>query len=598
MSMVINTNVSSLTAQRNLAKTGLGLETAMARLSSGLRINSAKDDAAGLAISERMTAQVNGLTQARRNANDGISVAQTAEGALQTSGDILQRVRTLAVQSANDTNSSSDRQALQAEVSQLISEFDRVATTTQFNGLNLLDGNFSKTQFQVGANANQTITFGIGSTKAVDMASFGVSGDVTASSSMVAASVAVSDGSVSNVNRFQTQDLVIKSKGMAGTVNLGGTGMSADKIAATINAQQSNTGGVTARAETYAFLTLSNSTGQMALDFNLNGVGIQAFSSNGSTDMDGLVTSINDRSGATGVVAQKVDVPGTAGTYRVQLFASDGRDIQMTSVTAASGTGGATSSALGLQGAYDNNGTVTTAGTLASFQAAGATGVVAQKVDVPGVAGTYRVQLFAADGRDIKMTSVTAASGTGGATSTALGLQGAYDNNGTVTTAGSLASFQATGSVTGSRNSTVGGRVIIANDTAYTLTSTIGGTTGGLFAVASTATMAGAKTGALSTVDISTVLGSNKALGIIDAALSRVNSTRANLGALQNRFQMTINNLQTTSDNLAASRSRIKDADFAEETAAMSRWNVLQSAGTAMLAQANQGPQAAMQLLR
>lgn len=525
MAMVINTNVSSLTAQRNLAKTGLGLETAMARLSSGLRINSAKDDAAGLAISERMTAQVNGLTQARRNANDGISVAQTAEGALQTSGDILQRIRTLSVQSANDTNSSSDRQALQAEVSQLISEFDRIATTTQFNGLNLLDGNFSKTQFQVGANANQTITFGIGSTKAVDMASFGVSGDVTASSTMVGASAAVSDGSASNVNRFQTQDLVIKSKGMAGTVNLQAS-MSADKIAASINAQQSNTGGVTARAETYAFLTLSNSSGQMAMDFNLNGVGIQAFSSNGSTDMDGLVTSINDRSGATGVVAQKVDVPGT------------------------------------------------------------------------GNAGTYRVQLFAADGRDIKMTSVTAASGTGGATSSALGLQGAYDNNGTVTTVGSLASFSATGSVNGNRNSTVGGRVIIANDTAYTLTSTIGGTTGGLFAVGSTATVAGAKTGALSTVDISTVLGSNKALGIIDAALSRVNNTRANLGALQNRFQMTIDNLQTTSDNLAASRSRIKDADFAEETATMSRWNVLQSAGTAMLAQANQGPQAAMQLLR
>lgn len=525
MAMVINTNVSSLTAQRNLAKTGLGLETAMARLSSGLRINSAKDDAAGLAISERMTAQVNGLTQARRNANDGISVAQTAEGALQTSGDILQRIRTLSVQSANDTNSSSDRQALQAEVSQLISEFDRIATTTQFNGLNLLDGNFSKTQFQVGANANQTITFGIGSTKAVDMASFGVSGDVTASSTMVGASAAVSDGSASNVNRFQTQDLLIKSKGMAGTVNLQAS-MSADKIAASINAQQSNTGGVTARAETYAFLTLSNSSGQMAMDFNLNGVGIQAFSSNGSTDMDGLVTSINDRSGATGVVAQKVDVPGT------------------------------------------------------------------------GNAGTYRVQLFAADGRDIKMTSVTAASGTGGATSSALGLQGAYDNNGTVTTVGSLASFSATGSVNGNRNSTVGGRVIIANDTAYTLTSTIGGTTGGLFAVGSTATVAGAKTGALSTVDISTVLGSNKALGIIDAALSRVNNTRANLGALQNRFQMTIDNLQTTSDNLAASRSRIKDADFAEETATMSRWNVLQSAGTAMLAQANQGPQAAMQLLR
>ncbi len=141
--MIINSNISSLNSQRKLAGTSVGLSTTMERLSSGLRINSAKDDAAGLSISERMTSQINGLNQARRNANDGISVSQTAEGALQTSGDILQRIRTLAVQSANDTNSTADRNALQAEVSQLLSEFDRVANTTQFNGLNLLNGDFS-----------------------------------------------------------------------------------------------------------------------------------------------------------------------------------------------------------------------------------------------------------------------------------------------------------------------------------------------------------------------------------------------------------------------------------------------------------------------
>jgi len=185
--MIINSNISSLNSQRKLAGTSAGLSTTMERLSSGLRINSAKDDAAGLSISERMTSQINGLNQARRNANDGISVSQTAEGALQTSGDILQRIRTLAVQSANDTNSTADRNALQAEVSQLLAEFDRVANTTQFNGLNLLNGDFSKTQFQVGANANQTISFGLESTKTTDMGNFALKGLANSTNSMIAA---------------------------------------------------------------------------------------------------------------------------------------------------------------------------------------------------------------------------------------------------------------------------------------------------------------------------------------------------------------------------------------------------------------------------
>src|SRR3982751_1033763 len=158
MAMSINTNLQSLNAQRSSGKVQDSLSTAMARLSSGLRINSAKDDAAGLAITERFTSQIRGLNQAARNANDGISLAQTAEGALGEVGSNLQRMRELAVQSANATNSASDRAALQQEVAQLTTEIDRVATQTQFNGLNLLDGTFTAQQFQVGANAGQTIT--------------------------------------------------------------------------------------------------------------------------------------------------------------------------------------------------------------------------------------------------------------------------------------------------------------------------------------------------------------------------------------------------------------------------------------------------------
>lgn len=545
--MIINSNISSLNTQRKLASTNVGLSTTMERLSSGLRINSAKDDAAGLSISDRMTAQINGLNQARRNANDGISVAQTAEGAMQTSTDILQRIRTLSVQSANDTNSTADRTALQAEVSQLLAEFDRVATTTQFNGLNLLDGSFSKTQFQVGANANQTIAFGINSSKTADMASFETAGYANATTAgMMVASQAQSDGATTGgtANRFIAQTLTIKSKGMSGTVDLGAStgvnGMSAKDIASRVNANATYTGGVTARAETYAFLSLSTGTQQAAVSFKLNGESIQAYSSNAGSDVDGLVTAINDASGKTGVVAQKVDVPGSSGTYRVQLFAADGRDISLTeAAVSTSNAAGATwgnGNVMQLQGAYDSNGTITAVGATA----AGATAAGAQTLTVGGN--------------------------------------------------------------TAARNSTVGGRVIFNSDVAFTIDTSATNTTAGLLAVTGNGTVSqaqgGAKGNSLATVDIRTANGANKALSIVDAALARISSSRSNLGALQNRFQMTIENLQTSAENLSASRSRIRDADFAEETSNLSRWQVLQQAGTAMLSQANQRPQSALQLLQ
>ena len=553
--MIINSNISSLNSQRKLAGTSVGLSTTMERLSSGLRINSAKDDAAGLSISERMTSQINGLNQARRNANDGISVSQTAEGALQTSGDILQRIRTLAVQSANDTNSTADRNALQAEVSQLLSEFDRVANTTQFNGLNLLNGDFSKTQFQVGANANQTITFGLESTKTTDMGNFALKGLTNSTNAMIAAqsvygdtAFAASAGTASGTtgNQMQTQTLTLRSKGSTATVDLS-AGLSAKDVANRINSQQNLSGGITARAETYAFMAFgtggtlgggtaagSNSNAG-AISFNLNGTAIQATSSNMRTDLDGLVTAINDVSGATGVTAQKVDLPGSSGSYRIQLFAADGRDITIGSAAVSIQSGGtaANVSLMQLQGAYDSNGTIVAA--------------------APGSAT--------------------------GSSANAVGVQ-------------NLGSGTA-----GNRNSSVGGRVMFTNDTAYTVETSVS-SAGGIVASGSGLTFGGSKTDTLSTVNISTALGANKALEVVDAVIARVSSTRSKLGALQNRFQMTVENLQTTAENLSASRSRIRDADFAEETSNLSRWQVLQQAGTAMLSQANQRPQAALQLLQ
>ena len=207
MSSTINTNINSLTAQRNLGQTTNALSTSIQRLSSGLRINSAKDDAAGLGISQRFTSQIRGLNQAVRNANDGISLAQTAEGALGSAGTILQRVRELAVQSANATNSASDRAALNAEVGQLTAELDRIAKTTQFNGTNLLDGSFGSAIFQVGANANQTIT--------ATSANFSTN---KYGNNRIGSVVAATAGSVGDLVTGSTADAVASSSGAAAAI--------------------------------------------------------------------------------------------------------------------------------------------------------------------------------------------------------------------------------------------------------------------------------------------------------------------------------------------------------------------------------------------
>lgn len=396
MAMTINTNVASLNAQRNLTTSQSSLATSLQRLSSGLRINSAKDDAAGLAISERMTTQIKGVTQAARNANDGISLAQSAEGAMATIGDNLQRIRELAVQSANATNSDSDRLAMQSEVTQLVSEIDRVANQTSFNGTKILDGSFTSQLFQVGADAGQTI---------------GINSIVDA-----------------NVDTLGTAQFAAAQTTSAALVASGGTATAGGSFSGTV----------------------------------INGIAIDSVAitagDSSATVSAKITNAINAKMDQTGVYAS---VDSTTGALTLTSVKA-GKDFTATLGALSAGTG-----------------------------------------------------LTAA------MTGIsTSALATAGAT-------------------------------------------VHAED-----------------------------------INISTFIGSQKAMEIVDKALTAVNSARADMGAVQNRFTSTISNLSTTSENISAARGRIQDADFAAETANLSRTQILQQAGTAMLAQANALPQQVLKLLQ
>ncbi|MCG8276548.1 flagellin [Stenotrophomonas sp. NLF4-10] len=405
MAQVINTNIMSLNAQRNLNTSGTSLATTIQRLSSGSRINSAKDDAAGLAISERFSTQIRGLDVATRNANDGISLAQTAEGAMVEIGNNLQRIRELAVQSSNATNSQSDRDALNAEVNQLLKEIDRVANQTSFNGTKLLNGDFTGALFQVGADAGQTI--GINS---------------------------IVDANIKELGKAGFADDV-KGAGVTGTATASGT-------ISGISVSVKNAAGTTTNV-TLDDVKVENGDDAEAVQKKI----VQAL--NDKMDQTGLHASVND----------------------------DG-DIQLTSLKAGQDFGGIT------------NGSGTVAGVTLSLAA----------------------DLAATDAAD-----------------------GVAANGGGVNH--------------------------------------------------------------LENLDISSFTGAQRALEIVDKALTSVNSSRADMGAIQNRFSSTISNLATTSENLSASRSRIRDTDYAKETAELTRTQILQQAGTAMLAQANSATQNVLSLL-
>jgi flagellin len=490
MPQFINTNVASLNAQRNMNTSQNALGVSLQRMSSGLRINSAKDDSAGLAISERMTAQIRGLNQAARNANDGISLAQTAEGALGEIGNNLQRLRELAVQAANATNSLSDRASLDAEATQLISEITRVASQTSFNGTVLLDGSFTAQAFQVGANANQTISVNsISDSRATGLGSNTMTLAGTAMNVVTAAAADLSAGNGVAVEA----DLTLTTQN-GGTTAAFGYAADADAkaIAAAINTNAASIG-ITATATNSA--TMSSLSLAGTVSFTLNGTAISAVIAD-PTDLTNLVGAINGAQGATGVTATYTS---SSAKNNITLSTTDGRDINVL-----------------------------------NFSSTGA--------------GNQTVVLDAA-GSNITLTE-------GG-------------NDSAVKT-GTVALSSSKGAITAANHNA---------DVFNAATST--------FASVASMTLAG-------------TTGSNaqSAIAVVDAALAQVNASRADLGAYQNRFSSAIANLQTTSENLAASRSRIQDADFAAETASLTRNQILQQAGMSMLAQANALPQNVLALLR
>jgi flagellin len=775
MTQVINTNVLSLNAQRNLSTSGSALATALQRLSSGLRINSAKDDAAGLAIAERFTTQIRGLSQAARNANDGISLAQTGEGALAEITSNLQRIRELSVQAANSTNSVSDRAALDQEVQQRLAEIQRVSAQTSFNGQKILDGSFGNAAFQVGANAGETISIDLStSTQTTDIGQiatansgdisglFGngvtlASGDLTVAGTSVAAGTYTSatqltdaintayttsggSGTLAAVNgneitftnttgsaialggaanplgittvaattnptaglQLATGDLTVD-----GTSVAAGTYSDAASLAAAINTAYTTSGGSGTLATVSGNeLTFTNSTGSaIALAGTANPLGITTVGAAtidaagvtlaaGDLLVDGtavaagtyatagdLATAINTAyttSGGSGTLATVVSgelqftntdannpvlftgtnnplgVSSVAAAPGVTLasgdFTIDGNDVTgtfsdvdglVTAITALNITGlTATNQGGELRLANASGAAIAIGGT---FQAA--LGIANSVADGTNEDSTTAAAALASQTQD--STTIIAADITGStvnATATSTGVNAAVTDagtvvNGTATSTGVNTAVTAIGTspltlATGDFTVQVGtntavdlagsyatgqafadainakaqgafasfdstsNQITLASGQAVTLGGTRNGAGTGGNGLGFASTSLAVDNGSLSTASVTSTANANTTILRVDAALTSIGSLRGALGAIQNRFESTITNLTTAGENLTASRSRIQDADFASETASLTRAQILQQAGTAILAQANAVPQNVLSLLR
>jgi len=483
MAISVNTNVTSMKAQNNLNGANSKLSMSMERLSSGLRINSAKDDAAGLQISNRMTSQINGIGVAMRNANDGISIAQTAEGAMQESTNILQRMRDLSLQSANGSNSSEDRVAMQKEVNSLQAELTRISDTTSFGGQKLLDGSYGTQSFQVGAKANETIDVSLISVGAKNIGAYQSDAAGTIFGGGLVAAAAGTNGSTgdtltitkgTNATNIVTADEDTAAE-IASKINKAGTGVTA-------TAQTKVTANLTAAFDTSLIMNIDDGSSTSSLDLT------------GIANNDDLAKAINNVSGETGVSAS-ID------SGVLTITSSKGADINFTSLVSN------TTGSLAL-----NN--VSGAGVASATTTVDATGVVA----------------------------------------------------------------------------TAAGAISLSGSSAYTLSSASTGA----------AEITGETTGAfagVNTVDVSTASGAQSAIDIIDGAIAGIDSSRSDLGAIQNRMSFTISNLSNVQSNVSDARSRIQDVDFASETAELTKQQILSQTSSAMLAQANQLPQTALSLL-
>ncbi|WP_130932063.1 flagellin [Pseudomonas sp. Sample_24] len=487
MALTVNTNLASLTVQNNLNKASGNLQTSMQRLSSGLRINSAKDDAAGLQISNRLTSQINGLGAAIKNAGDGISIAQTAEGAMQESTNILQKMRTLALASANGSPSDDDRKSNNAEYAALTAELTRISTTTTFGGRNLLDGSFGTTAFQVGANANQTINMSLG-----DVSANNIGSQQLKSLAIAPSATGLTPGGL----------VTLVGGGQSGSFTVG-AGSSAKTIASQINTAA--IGGVTATASTEAKFTVDTAA-----------ILATAAPSNANFSIN-----VGGVAGVGGTTVNMVGVT-TTGELADQLKSNAAK--------------------LGISVNYDAK-----AGTL-SVKSDTGENIALNAGDAGAIAG---IKVAAKDGAGNFGAAVAAAA-------TVIQVTGAVSLN-------SSNSYSMSGpGVTGLFN---------AGTAASSTKTTVAAT------------------------DVTTAANAQNAIDVISQAISAIDSQRADLGAVQNRFDSTVANLRSISDNSTSARGVIQDVDFAAETAQLTKQQTLQQASTAILSQANQLPSAVLKLL-
>jgi len=674
MANVINTNISSLNAQRNLSTSQSSLATSLQRLSTGLRINSAKDDAAGQAISTRMTAQINGMQQASRNANDGISMSQTAEGAMGSINDILLRMRDLSVQSSNGTNGTTERATIQNEVDQLYQEIDRISGSTDFNGLKLLDGSAKNNSFQVGANAGQTISFGINevSTKAMSLNSGTALGDVNGG--RVTGGTAVTGDLLINGKKVEfpvdaagppatvapnspkeyadainastgltgvtakaynavsgasgasgvTSGLTIKvdgADGSAGTaITIDGTSSMSDLVDK-INKQ---VGGITASIGKDGGLSMTNETGaKITIGGNVAGSGLKADAAGNQgylslTSANGSPITLSSQNGAAKLNQFGFNASTGAGTVTAGSTVATAADLGATTTAinatqsklletdtikingVAIGTSGASASekAAAINAVKDKTGVTASASTTAflslnstpaaftingvSIAAAAGddTAKIVERINGMGISGitasaddtTGKLKLSSSTGSDIMIGA------------------SAY-----ITAVGTDASKPGTAPATPTGFVAIRGELKLSGENGAAVRIE-GEATGvaklGLVAQGGSDETVGGK------LDVTTQANAQSAIARIDKAISYVAEQRATMGAVQNRLSTTISNLATSTENTTSARSRIQDTDFATETANMTRGQILQQAGTAMLAQANSLPNGVLSLLR
>ena len=581
MALSVNTNVTSQTVQKNLNKAGDSLSTSMTRLSSGLKINSAKDDAAGMQIANRLTSQVKGMTVAIANANNGTSIAQTAEGAMQESTNILQRLRELALQSANGDKSDADRASLQQEFTAKTGELTRIAQTTTFGGRNLLDGSFQNVGFQIGSDANQTISFGM-----TDISATGLKGTY-------------SEASVKGDTTQLSASVTAKAIELPGA-----------KPAVMTTSNFVQTGA------TYAAPTGTDQT------FQINGKDVTV---KVGDDIDAALLAIQG-AGITGVTAAKV---GTTLT----LTSASAIDITGTNTVfgAATPTGGVTTIATSaVTGKLDAAASININGTNVKFAAGEDLAAIAGKINTANTASKFgvtaavssegRLELTSTDGKAVKLGNGTGPVAEGGAGALAkLGLSAgtteaklasdtSINLNGTEVkfTAGSTmadivssinsASTGVTASVDKSDNSL---KLFSTKDiTIADGSSGKGLATLGLTAAAAAPTTAVKMDTSVADLSILKSESAQQTIQALDGAIQQIDTQRSQLGAVQNRFTSTVSNLQSITENSTAARSRVQDADFASEAAELTKQQTLQQASTAILSQANQLPSAVLKLLQ